>query len=102
MIEIIQHNAFKEWLNKVKDHKARYAIATRLDRLAFGLFGGDVKPVGEGLSELRIDVGKGYRVYFKKQGNKLIVVFCGSQKKDQQKQIEKAKELAREWRKDNE
>ncbi|MFK0573799.1 type II toxin-antitoxin system RelE/ParE family toxin [Endozoicomonas sp.] len=71
-------------------------------RFEFGLFGSDVKPVGEGLSELRVDVGKGYRVYFKRRGEELIIVFCGSQKKDQQKQIELARALYKEWRKANE
>jgi putative addiction module killer protein len=73
--------------------------------LEFGLFG-DVKPVGGGLSELRIDIGKGYRVYFVRQGTELIIVFCGSQKKDQQKQIELAKALYKalykEWKANNE
>ena len=62
MIEVYKHDAFNKWLEKVKDQKARVAIFTRIKRLEFGLFGSDVKPVGEGLSELRIDVGKGYRV----------------------------------------
>ena len=97
-----QHEAFGKWLKTVRDQKAKAAILSRLKRLEFGLFGGDVKPVGDGLSELRIDIGQGYRIYYKQQGDELIIVFCGSQKKDQQKQIEQAKVLYKEWRKSNE
>ena len=101
MIKVKQHDVFKRWIKTVKDPKAKSSILSRVKRLAFGLLG-DVKPVGGGLSELRIDTGKGYRVYFMRQGDELIIVLCGSQKKDQQKQIEMAKTLYKEWRTDNE
>jgi len=101
MIEILRHKEFDKWLKGIKDSRAKASVTSRIDRLAFGLFG-DVKPIGNGLSELRISIGKGYRVYFKQRGNKLIIVLCGSQKNDQKQQIEKAKELFKEWEKDNE
>ena len=100
MITVKQHDVFKKWLKSLRDPKAKSSIVSRVGRLKFGLFG-DVKPVGGGLSELRIDIGKGYRVYLARQGSELIIVFCGSQKKDQQKQIELAKVLYKEWRTDN-
>ena len=100
MIKVKQHDVFRKWLKQVKDQKAKSAILSRLRRLEFGLLG-DVKPVGGGFSELRVDSGKGYRVYLKRQGEELIIVFCGSQKKDQQKQIELAKALYEKWRVNN-
>lgn len=101
MIKVKKHEAFDKWLVKVKDPKAKAAILSRVRRLEFGLFG-DVKPVGDGMSELRIDTGKGYRVYFKQKGDVLIIVFCGSQKKDQQSQIKIAKDLSKKWESQNE
>jgi len=71
-------------------------IAARLDRLAYGLLG-DVEPVGEGISELRIHFGPGYRVYFRKRGSTVIVLLCGGNKSSQAKDIKAAKRLAKEW-----
>ena len=76
-------------------------IASRLDRLAFG-HAGDAKPVGAGISELRIDYGPGYRIYYQRRGSVLIVLLCGGDKSTQQKDIRTAKRLAKEWRLDNE
>jgi putative addiction module killer protein len=67
-----------------------------LDRLAYGL-AGDVQPVGEGIGELRIHYGPGYRVYFKRQGNVLIILLCGGDKSTQDKDIKTAKRLAADW-----
>lgn len=72
-------------------------IASRLDRLAFGN-PGDVRPVGQGISELRIDYGPGYRVYFIRRGETIIILLCGGDKSTQEKDIETAKRLANEWR----
>ena len=72
-------------------------IASRLDRLAFGN-AGDVKPVGHGISELRIDYGPGYRLYFLRRGDEIIILLCGGDKSSQQKDIKTAKLLAEEWR----
>lgn len=71
-------------------------IATRLARLAHGL-AGDVEPVGEGVSELRIHYGSGYRVYFKRRGEQLVVLLCGGDKSSQSRDIAKARRLAKEW-----
>ena len=77
----------------LRDHRAKAKIAARIDRLAFGN-PGDVRPVGEGISELRIDYGPGYRVYFVKRGNAVIVLLCGGDKSAQTKDIKAAKTLA--------
>jgi putative addiction module killer protein len=79
---------------------SHYLIASRLDRLAFGN-AGDVKPVGQGISELRIDYGPGYRVYFMRRGTEIIILLCGGDKSTQAKDIATAKRLAGEWREGN-
>jgi putative addiction module killer protein len=76
---------------------ARALIASRLDRLAFGN-AGNVRPVGEGVSELRIDHGPGYRIYFQQRGKTIALLLCGGDKRTQDRDIEIAKRLAREWR----
>jgi putative addiction module killer protein len=96
MIEFKQTEAFRKWRTRLKDERARALIASRLDRLAFGN-AGDVKPVGQGISELRIDHGTGYRLYFLKHGNAIIILLCGGDKSTQQKDIKTAKRLAKEW-----
>ena len=94
MIEVEETPDFKSWLMDLKDRAAKAVIAGRISRLAFGLMG-DVRPVGEGVSELRIHIGPGYRVYIVKRGETLIVVLCGGDKGSQSRDIEKAKALAR-------
>jgi putative addiction module killer protein len=96
MIEIKQTEAFRKWRMKLRDERARGLIASRLDRLSFGLTG-DVEPVGQGISELRIHYGPGYRIYFHKQGDTIIVLLCGGDKSTQAKDIKAAKRLANEW-----
>jgi putative addiction module killer protein len=71
-------------------------IASRLDRLAFGL-AGDVEPVGEGVSELRIHIGKGYRIYYKQHDNEILLLLCSGDKSTQDDDIKRAKKLARSW-----
>ena len=95
MIELKQTETFRKWRTQLKDERARTLIASRLDRLAFGL-AGDVEPVGQGLSELRIHHGPGYRIYFQKRGNMIIVLLCGGDKSTQAKDIKVAKRLAEE------
>jgi putative addiction module killer protein len=73
-------------------------IASRLDRLAFG-HAGDAAPVGEGISELRIHYGPGYRMYFHRQGNTVVILLCGGDKGSQAKDIKTAKRLRNEWMK---
>jgi putative addiction module killer protein len=101
MIELLQTETFRRWRTRIKDQRLRALIASRLDRLAFG-HAGDVKPVGEGISELRIDYGPGYRVYYQRRGSVLIVLLCGGDKSTQQKDIRTAKRLVKEWRLDEE
>jgi len=96
MIELKQTETFRKWRARLKDERVRALIASRLDRLAFG-FAGDAEPVGQGVSELRIHHGPGYRIYFRKRGNTIIVLLCGGDKSTQAKDIKMAKRLAEEW-----
>lgn len=96
MIEIKQTETFRKWRMRLKDERIRGLIASRLDRLAFG-HAGDVEPVGQGISEMRIHYGPGYRIYFQKRGNTIIVLLCGGDKSTQAKDIKVAKHLATEW-----
>ena len=81
---------------RLRDERARGLIASRLDRLAYGHIG-DVEPVGQGISEMRIHYGPGYRIYFQRRGNTIIVLLCGGDKSTQSKDIKTAKRLASEW-----
>ncbi len=85
--------------DKLKDRQAKRIITSRIDRLSFGLLG-DIKPVGEGVSELRIHYGPGYRIYCKQQDEVLIILLCGGDKSTQEKDIVKAKGLAKELQND--
>ena len=96
-MEIKQTTAFQKWESKLKDRVARAAIAARIFRLANGL-PGDVTPVGQGISELRIHYGSGYRVYFQQRETELILLLCGGDKSSQKRDIELAKRLANEWK----
>ena len=96
MIELRQTETFRKWRLRLKDVRVRALIASRLDRLAYGN-AGDVKPVGKGISELRIDHGPGYRVYFQRRGDTIVVLLCGGDKSTQEKDIQAAKRLAEEW-----
>ena len=96
LIELKQTQTFQKWRARLKDERARALIASRLDRLAYG-HAGDVEPVGNGVSELRIHHGPGYRIYIQKRGNTIIVLLCGGDKSTQEKDIKAAKRLADEW-----
>lgn len=95
MIEIRETETFSSWLRALRDAQARARIASRVRRLAFGN-PGDVRPVGEGVSELRIHYGPGYRVYYIQRGSVLIILLCGGDKSTQDRDIEAAKRLAKE------
>jgi putative addiction module killer protein len=97
MIELIKTSVFDTWLRTLRDRQAKVRIAARIDRLASGN-PGDVKPIGGGLSEMRINHGPGYRVYFMQRGSIVIVLLCGGDKSSQQRDIEQAKALAAEWK----
>jgi putative addiction module killer protein len=95
MIETRQTPEFRKWLTRLRDRQAAARVQVRIDRLGLGLFG-DVKPVGEGVSELRVDYGPGYRIYLIQRGGILIILLCGGDKRSQQSDIARAKTLAKE------
>ena len=95
MIEVRQTERFRKWLTGLRDERARARILKRLERAAGGNLG-DVAPVGEGVSEMRIFHGPGYRVYFVQRGSELILLLCGGDKSTQDSDIEQAKALAKE------
>ncbi|NNC55283.1 MAG: type II toxin-antitoxin system RelE/ParE family toxin [Pseudomonadales bacterium] len=95
MLEVRKTRMFARWFDRLKDRKARARIALRIDRLSFGHFG-DTRPVGSGISELRIFYGGGYRVYFVRRGEAMIVLLSGGDKSTQQADIAKAKVLAKQ------
>jgi len=84
---------FEKWLSGLRDMEAKQRIAARLRRVALGNFG-DAKPVGSGVSELRIPYGPGYRVYLMQRGAEVVILLCGGDKTTQQRDIERAKEIA--------
>lgn len=95
MFEIQRTEQFDKWLSSLKDINAKTRIAIRIRRMETGNFG-DVQPVGEGVSELRIHYGAGYRIYFKNVGTTLVLLLCGGDKSTQTKDIMAAKNLAKE------
>ena len=94
MVQIRKTDLFAQWLDNLNDIRARARIQVRIERLAAGN-PGDVEPVGEGVSELRINYGPGYRVYFKRRGQELIILLAGGDKGTQAKDIKTALRLAR-------
>lgn len=95
MIEIRQTDVYAQWFDSLRDRQARARIDARIRRLSLGN-PGDVRPVGEGVSELRIDYGPGYRVYFVQRGQTLVVLLAGGDKSTQERDIKTALELSRE------
>ncbi len=95
VIEVRRTAIFQDWLTKLRDVEAKARIAARIRRLSFGNFG-DAKPVGNGVSELRIHHGPGYRIYFVRRGHELVILLCGGDKSDQDQDIARAKKLAKE------
>jgi putative addiction module killer protein len=94
MLEIRQTEVYSRWFNGLRDRQARARIYVRIRRLSLGNLG-DVKPVGAGISELRIDYGPGYRVYFVQRGQTLIILLAGGDKHTQDQDIKTALQLAR-------
>jgi putative addiction module killer protein len=97
MATILRTDIFINWVNRLRDRRAAARIATRVLRLADGN-AGDVRPVGEGVSEMRIDYGPGYRVYFISRGEAVVLLLCGGDKRTQDRDIALAKKLAKEWK----
>ncbi|MEQ8742766.1 type II toxin-antitoxin system RelE/ParE family toxin [Parasphingorhabdus sp.] len=96
MVEIIRTHAFVRWLNGLKDQRTVARILQRIDRLSLGNFG-DAKSVGGGVSELRIDYGPGYRLYFARRRNgEIVILLCGGTKKQQNVDIARAQAMAEE------
>jgi len=94
MIEIRKTDAYAKWIDKLHDVRARARILARVERLATGN-PGDVKPVGKGVSELRIDYGPGYRVYYTQRGREVVILLAGGDKRTQASDIKTALRLAR-------
>lgn len=97
MFEVLQTDEFSRWLSRLKDRKAMAIITDRLLRMQHGNFG-DAQPVGEGVSEARIHYGPGYRLYFLRRGNVMLVMLAGGNKSSQASDIKHAKKLADDWR----
>jgi putative addiction module killer protein len=96
MLELRQTETFAKWRQRQTDARTRAIIAARLDRLAYGHIG-DAQPVGDGISELRIHYGPGYRIYFQQRGSTLIILLCGGDKSTQVRDIKTAKRILKEW-----
>lgn len=99
MLQVYRSRVFDRWLSSLRDAAARARILVRIDRLARGN-PGDARSVGEGVSELQIDFGPGYRVYFLQRGDALVVLLCGGDKSTQQRDIKQALAWAAQWRKE--
>ena len=97
MIEVLQTAEFAKWLKHLKDIDARARINVRIKRISLTGNFGDVKSVGDGVYEMRIDYGPGYRVYYSRRGNEIVLLLIGGDKSTQQKDVEKAKRLNAEY-----
>lgn len=95
MITVLSTEIFDGWIDELKDLRAKTKIQARIRRLKNGNFG-DIEPVGEGFSEMRIHEGKGYRIYLKSHGKIIVILLCGGDKGTQQKDITRAKSIYKE------
>ena len=91
--KVLQTETYKKWFKKLRDERAKFAIGQRIARMTVGNFG-DSKTVGGGVFELRIDVGKGYRVYFTNNGKRIVILLVGGDKSTQDADIKSAKKMA--------
>ena len=96
MKEIRRSNVYNDWFMSLRDSRAKTRIDARIQRLAKGN-PGDVKPAGEGISEMRIDYGPGYRVYYFETGREIVILLCGGDKRTQQADIAEARRIARSY-----
>jgi putative addiction module killer protein len=99
-ITLVQSPEFRRWLSSLRDDRARARIVIRIDRLSLGHFG-DAKSLGGGISEMRIDYGPGYRIYFARRGDRLILLAYGGDKSRQKNDIARAREIAAAWEPEN-
>lgn len=97
MFEIVESATFKRWVRGLRDRRAVARINARLRNASLGNFG-DTKPVGDGISEMRVHYGPGYRLYFIHGDTHVIVLLCGGDKGSQARDISRAKQVARDWR----
>jgi putative addiction module killer protein len=97
VLEIVKSETFDAWLSSLKDRQAKARILARIDRLGLGN-PGDVKPVGSGVSEMRIDYGPGYRVYYIQSGPVVVVLLCGGDKSTQSADIKRAIAISKVWK----
>lgn len=93
MVDVVESDTFKRWVRRLRDRRAVARISARLRNASLGHFG-DTSPVGDGIFEMRIHYGPGYRLYFIREGRAVIVLLCGGEKDGQQRDIERAKRLA--------
>lgn len=97
MLTLLKSQTFDDWLSGLKDRQARARVQARIDRLAMGN-PGDAKPTQSGVSELRIDYGPGYRVYYQQRGKTIVLLCCGGDKRTQDADIRRAVEIAKNWK----
>lgn len=97
MVEVVRSGTFDRWFRQLKDQRAVARVLVRINRLAAGN-PGDVKPVGQGVSELRIPYGPGYRIYYLHDGDQVILLLTGGDKSTQDADIRQAHQIAAEWR----
>ena len=97
VIDIVESGTFKRWVRRLRDRRAVARINARLRNVSIGNFG-DIRSIGDGISEMRIRYGPGYRLYFIRRGSTVVVLLCGGEKGTQQRDIERAKRLAQDWR----
>jgi putative addiction module killer protein len=97
MREVFKSATFDTWMSRLRDRQALTRIAARIDRLALGN-PGDVKAVGSGVSEMRIDYGPGYRIYFTQRGSRIVLLLCGGDKRTQAADIALAIKIAADWK----
>jgi len=97
IIELIETETFTDWIEALRDRQARARIEIRIKRLSLGN-PGDVKSVGQGISEMKIDYGPGYRVYFMRRGPVVVVLLCGGDKRSQDQDIALAKTISAQWK----
>lgn len=96
MYKVLQTETYKKWFKKLRDNIAKFAIGQRIERLKTGNFG-DSKGIGGGVFELRVDVGKGYRVYFMNKDKEIVILLVGGDKSTQDEDIQTAKKMAKEY-----
>ena len=95
MFEVRKTDEFDKWLSALADQRAIAKIVSRIERLGLGN-AGDVKPIGEGISEMRMTHGPGYRIYYKQTGKTIVLIWCGGDKSTQDSDIKRAKEIAKQ------